>query len=166
MKPPRWLVTAVLVALALSIFASVTSIVSLSKNPSSEKTVLSTHGSSLNIVSGIYSYRPLDQPHYYVIVDHVTTHGLSGSMNFRYQDGQSTVIFTFTGVGVGSDAVLTTTSYPETGAEISSPGERTKVPRTVSVTLGDHSIEFGECLSYLKFTMSYAQCTFKSVPRA
>jgi len=105
-------------------------------------------------------------PHYYVVINRAGGHTFSGSMNFRYQDGQSTIVFTFVGVGVGNNAVLTAKPQQQVGSASSTSSGRTKIPSNISVALGGTTIEFGECLSYLKFATSYAQCTFKSVPGA
>ncbi len=143
-----------LVALAALVLA----LVALASEPKS-----STHVSFAPL-SGIYTDARNDVPHYFVSVNVREDRDVQGSMDFEYQDGQTSVVFTFRGVEVPTKSratsgalTLTTTSTNGSGRAAQSAGS---IPATLSVLYGAKSLVFGECTNYLRLAASLAACTF------
>ena len=114
--------------------------------------------------SGIYVDGRDDVPHYFVAISSTEDNNVRGSMNFFYQDGQTSVVFTFAGFYVptrtgGSSGVLTltTTVAKDEGSTTQSAGS---IPTTLSVLYGTTHIALGECTNYLHFASTLAACSF------
>lgn len=110
--------------------------------------------------TGLYVDGGAGTPHYFLAWNLGPDGAISGAVDFVYQDGQTSVVFTFTGQFDGSDTVATLTPHAiaqGTGSASQPPGT---VPAAISATLSTSSIELGECTSYLRFAPSEAACTF------
>jgi hypothetical protein len=107
---------------------------------------------------GIYVDGGEGTPHYFISLKNGTGGGISGSVAFLYQDGQTSVVFTFDGTVQSGVATLHPISIPQNGGSASQ--NPATVPSVLSATLGSKSIALGECTSYLHFTESLAQCQF------
>lgn len=118
-------------------------------------------------LQGVYREGKPDEPNYYVsIIDHGRGN-VTGSMNFEYQDGQTSVVFTFNGVdqpvGVSSTRevlTLTPTLIPQGGAASQVPSS---VPSAISASYSSSTISFGECSEYLHFASTLDDCKFVRV---
>lgn len=111
--------------------------------------------------AGIYMSGALGQPHYYVAVTNDGTDLVRGALGYVYQDGQTSVVFTFRGTSsslnrtkVGGVMIVTTSVVAKR-----SPLLTSSVPATISVTYGSTSLDVGECGDYLEVT-SLAGCHF------
>lgn len=117
-------------------------------------------GSQVPGATGLYVDGGAGTPHY-VLAWHLGPDGaISGAVDYVYQDGQTSVVFTFTGQLDGSDTVATLTPHtiPQgTGSASQPPGT---VPAAISATLSTSSIQLGECTTYLHFAPNEAACTF------
>lgn len=85
-------------------------------------------------------------------------------MNYLYQDGQTSVVFTFTGLnqGIGGSSergilTLTPELVPRDGSASQKPST---LPSAISATYDSSRISFGECTNYLHFANTLAECTF------
>jgi hypothetical protein len=107
--------------------------------------------------SGTYANGAPATPHYYLSVTSASNGSVTGSVNFLYQDGQSSVVITFDGTSQNGTALLHPTSVPQNGSASQNPAT---VPAAISATYGHDSITLGECPSYLHFVRSLTQCTF------
>jgi len=124
-------------------------------------TTTTTVVSTLPLLSGIYVDGTQGTPHYFISL---TTRGdgtVTGSIDFLYQDGQTSVVITFTGTTQSGTATLSPTSVPQTGSAAENPDD---VPSAISATYTQDSIGLGECTSYLHFAESVAQCSFSFSP--
>jgi hypothetical protein len=115
-------------------------------------------------LSGVYADGASGQPHYFVAITYLRTGQLQGTMDFVYQDGQTSVVFTFQGssqqLRVGADvAVLTLVPsvVPQNGSASQQPSS---VPTALSVVYQSKALDFGECSNYLHFVPSLAGCHF------
>ncbi|MCK4177898.1 hypothetical protein [Aciditerrimonas ferrireducens] len=112
--------------------------------------------------TGVYVDGGVGTPHYFVVLNTSTASSIGGSVDFVYQDGQTSVVFTFRGT-VGDDgtvATLTPLAVPQhSGSASQPPGS---IPSALSATLAHGSISLGECTSYLHFAPSEAACTFSA----
>jgi hypothetical protein len=113
---------------------------------------------------GVYRDGPADEPNYYVSVVDLGRGNVSGSMNFEYQDGQTSVVFTFHGVeqplgDSSARGVLTLTPglIPQVGSASQKPSS---VPSAISASYSSATISFGECPDYLHFANTLADCDF------
>lgn len=107
--------------------------------------------------SGIYVDGGDGTPHYYMVVAVSRSGQVSGSVQFAYQDGQTSVVFTFSGRASDGVATLTPVSIPQVGSASEAPSA---VPSTISMTYGADDLQLGECVAYLHFAESVASCTF------
>ncbi|MHB1582717.1 MAG: PASTA domain-containing protein [Acidimicrobiales bacterium] len=126
--------------------------------PSSTATSTIPNIGSTPVPNGIYVDGSQGTPHYFISLTNTTGGGLSGSVDFLYQDGQTSVVFTFEGTTQNAVATLHPTNIPQNGGSASQ--NPATVPSAISATLGPASISLGECTSYLHFTQSLAQCGF------
>jgi hypothetical protein len=134
--------------------ALVLSIIAVARTPVASPT-------SLGPLAGIYVSGSLDQPHYFVTL-HEQGDQVHGALGFVYQDGQTSVVFTFTGTGAPLG------KYPERGVMVvaTTPVTGTtpnvlssKIPSSISVFYDSTSLAFGECADYLDVP-SLARCVF------
>lgn len=96
-------------------------------------------------------------PHYFLTVSGSSDGTFTGSVDFLYQDGQTSVVFTFDGTGQNGAATLRPTSIPQVGEASQNPAT---VPAVISATYENGSVTLGECNSYLSSVQSLSQCTF------
>ncbi len=113
------------------------------------------------LASGTYVNGSPGTPHYFLVVSSSPGGDLTGSVDFLYQDGQTSVVFTFQGSGQNGAATLRPTTVPQNGSASQNPST---VPAVISATYGQGSVDLGECTSYLHFVQSMAQCTFTRSP--
>lgn len=110
--------------------------------------------------TGIYVDGGQGTPHYILALNNGSNGKVSGSVDFLYQDGQTSVVFTFVGTlsGAGTLATLTPISVPQNnGSASQTPGS---IPSQISATLSQGYINLGECTGYLHFVQSEAACGF------
>ena len=113
-------------------------------------------------LSGLYANGALDQPHYYVTLHESDDGKVSGALGFVFQDGQSSVAFTFKGTTTplgqrdvtGMMVVATTIVKEMTTSLLTS-----KVPSSISMPYDSTSFEIGECETFLDVS-SLAGCHF------
>lgn len=132
------------------------SLVALSVAPAPTAAPSSAPGLPL-VPNGIYSGGSPGTPHYFVSLTNGSGGGVTGSVNFLYQDGQTSVVFTFNGTVQADVATLHPTSVPQVGSASQAP---TTMPSYISAGLDRNSISLGECTGYLYFDQSLSQCTF------
>lgn len=152
-------------AFVLSIVAIVASVVALVKisSDSSNSNQLRSSVPQLQISPGIYKSYSQVNAYYFVVITAVHADVFNGWMSFRYSDGQSSVVFAFSGAGVGNAGIVTPTVFPNVGSASQS---RSSIPDRLSVTLTGKAMTFGECMGYLHFVLHDTQCTFGRVTRA
>ena len=114
--------------------------------------------------TGVYIDGPPGQPHYLVAVTSLKAGSLQGAMDYVYQDGQTSVVFTFRGssqqLRPGSSVEVITmvpTLVPNDG---SASQQHSSVPSAISVIYEPGFLNFGECGNYLHFVPSLAACQF------
>jgi hypothetical protein len=115
------------------------------------------------LTNGVYVNGTQSVPHYYLSLSSVAAGALTGTVGFVYQDGQSSVVFTFDGSSHNGVATLRPTSIPQ-GAGSASQDPST-VPSAISATYDQGAVNLGECTSYLHFAQSLAQCSFTYSPQ-
>ncbi|WP_298210935.1 hypothetical protein [Ferrimicrobium sp.] len=130
-----------------------------SSPPDSSATTSSSLGSAA-AVTGLYVDGPAGTPQYFLSWTARPNGTIGGAVNFAYQDGQTSVVFTFTGALEGSHdvATLTPQAIPENTGSASQPP--CTVPAAISALLSRGSISLGECTTYLHFAPNEAACTF------
>jgi hypothetical protein len=148
--------TVAFVAVALvAIVAIVLSSIALSRDGS-------TRAAFTAPASGIYLNGPSDRPHFLVVVTNRGGGRVRGALDFQFQDGQTTLVFTFRGYSQSTTTSSTSgvlTLIPErnsndTSSELSEPP-----PSAIAATFGARQMELGECDSYLHVT-SMSACQF------
>ena len=97
--------------------------------------------------SGTYTDGPEGTPHYFIVLAHSATDGLSGTVGFLGQDGNTSAAFAFTGAIQSGVGILSTS----TG-------------RLVAATFGPNQIDLGSCTEYLEFAQANADCSFTLSP--
>jgi len=107
---------------------------------------------------GVYVDGPPGTPHYYLSVGQAPDGSLSGALHFLYQDGQTSVVFTFTGTVSGDAGTLKPVTIPQDAGSASQ--DPSTVPGAVSATFGGNTVLLGECTAYLHFATSLQDCTF------
>jgi len=114
--------------------------------------------------SGIYTDAPAGQPHYFVALTNDGDGSVHGAMDYVYEDGQTSTVFTLQGTEVplhqGSRAGVLTllpTRIPQNGSASQAPKS---VPAAISVTFDGRYLNFGECCSYLHFISVMTACQF------
>lgn len=134
-------------------------------SPSTTSTTSASAISSL-IPSGTYvdsiaGTSPTDSPHYFVLLTTGPNDSVAGTVNFEYQDGRTSVVFAFSGGLQGTSALtLRPTSVPQNGGSADEPPGA--VPSMVSALIGSGSIRLEDCTSYLHFTRTVSDCSFRS----
>jgi hypothetical protein len=119
------------------------------------------------VPSGIYDSDVVgDVPHYFISLTNGSAGNLTGAVMFVYQDGQTSVVFTFAGTVQGTEATLTPTAVPQ-GVGVSQ--DPSTIPSAISMSLGaglsrGYVLTLGECGSYLHFVQSMSQCDFVFSP--
>lgn len=116
-----------------------------------------TVSATSQLKNGIYVNGQQGTPHYFISL---ASNGdnLSGSVDFLYQDGQTSVVFTFSGTLQNAVATIHPIDIPQNSGSASQ--EASSVPSAISATVGENSIALGECPAYLHFVQSMAQCQF------
>jgi hypothetical protein len=119
------------------------------------------------VPSGVYDSGVAGTPHYFMVLTNGSAGGLTGSVDFAYQDGQTSVIFTFEGTVQGAEATLTPVSVPQNGG--GAQQDASTIPSAMPLTLGGpfpggYAVALGECASYLRFIQSMGQCNFVYSP--
>jgi len=107
------------------------------------------------------TYSDGTEVNYFVSLTSQASGTLDGSVQFAYQDGQTSVVFTFTGTWQDGIATLTPGSIPQTGSASQDPAT---VPSTISMQYAQSSLDLGECTAYLHFVESESQCQFTFSP--
>lgn len=111
---------------------------------------------SSKTLTGVYYSGTLDSPHYYAIVTEQANGHVDGTINFRYQDGQSVVILRFAGTPEDHESAMMVTVVTKT-----THTPTTVVPSFLSVTWGLKEVVFGECTGYLSYATSESTCYFQ-----
>ena len=94
--------------------------------------------------SGIYVDGPPGTPHYFISLSSASSGTISGALDFVFQDGQTSVIFTFTGTAQSGIATIFD-----------------KADNTyISAALGPKSLDLGDCTQFLNYATSLADCEF------
>ncbi len=118
-------------------------------------------------LSGVYADGASGQPHYFVAVSSLGEHTLTGSMDFVYQDGQTSVVFTFQGsvqqLRPGANVAVLTLVPSLVPQDGSASQKRSSVPTAISAVYQGKGLSFGECGNYLHFVPSLAGCQFTHV---
>jgi hypothetical protein len=88
-------------------------------------------------------------------------------VDFAYQDGQTSVVFTFEGTVQGAEATLTPISVPQNGG--SAQQDPSTIPSAMPLSMGGpfsrgYVITLGGCMNYLRFVQSASQCDFVYSP--
>jgi hypothetical protein len=123
--------------------------------PSSSATTIASSGPLP--MSGTYSDGPQGTPHYFVVMTTAAAGTLSGSLQFLYQDGQTSAVFTFSGTWQSGTATLDPQSIPQNGSASQNPST---VPSAISITYDQTGLQLGECLQYMHFANSMSDCSF------
>jgi hypothetical protein len=112
--------------------------------------------------SGIYLDGPSDQPHFFVVVTRLRGGRVRGAVDFQFQNGQTSLVFTFGGFSQATSEGSATgvlTLIPERNANDTSDQLLEPPPSAVSATFGARGLELGECASYLHVS-SLSRCQF------
>jgi hypothetical protein len=145
-----------LIAIALSIFA-----ISKESNFITSKSQLTTTTSKsadkFILQNGVYSDGPIGYPHYFVIIDNVGNGTITGTVNFLYEDGQTSVVFSFNATPIEGYLNIKVNKIPQIGSASENPSN---VPTVISATYSSNYIDLGECLTYLHFASSNSDCQF------
>jgi cytoskeletal protein RodZ len=128
-----------------------------SSTPASSSTTAPT--ATVPLASGTYANGGVGTPHYYVTITGNPSGVVTGSVSYLYQDGQSSVVFTFDGTSENGTATLRPVSVPQGGSASQDPST---VPSRFSATYGQREMNLGECTQYLHFARSLAECGFSS----
>jgi len=111
---------------------------------------------------GTYTDGSPGSAYYFLLINNSSNGDLAGSLNFLYQDGQTSVVFTFVGTVNGSVATLDPTSIPQNnGSASQSPGS---VPSVISATATANTILLGECNGFMHFAGPASACIFNFSP--
>ena len=145
------------VTLLIAIVALVISVVALATRSVAPTSL------AVGPVSGVYVNGHSGVPHYYVTLENRGNGVVRGSMDYLYQDGQTSVIFTFNGWSEkfgshGTTGSLTLSTIKVKGFAAVSNGA-SMVPSTISAQYSAKQLVFGECSVYLK-VLSLAACNF------
>jgi len=147
------------IALGVSLVAIVLASVALVERSGTQPTTNAVTASMVQAEPGVYkSIVPSGYPYYFVILNDVSGTRFNGSMNFRYSDGQASVVFAFTGVGVNENGTVEPTAIPQAG---SASENASSLPKRMAVTFQSHSVSFGQCMEYLHFTANETECSFR-----
>jgi len=149
------------IATALTAFLAIAAVVLSSVAIAQRPVVTPPSDRSL---SGVYADGAADRPHYVVVLTDADQGRIRGAMDYEYQDGQTTVVFTFRGTSQARHAgaasgVLTlepVVTIAHSSAQLSRPP-----PPAFAVTYGHGTLQFGECAAYLRVT-TLAGCAFSS----
>jgi hypothetical protein len=96
--------------------------------------------------------------HYFVSLTNGANGGVSGSVDFQYEEGQVIVVFTFGGTVQNGIATLLPIAVPRNGGSASqNPGA---VPSAIAAPIGHKSLFLSGCTAYLHFVEGQAQCGF------
>jgi len=116
---------------------------------------------------GIFTDGSEGQPYYFISlfgsggpVGSTTPRQVEGSLDFLYQDGQSSVAFTFDGSWTGMNLTVEPTTFPHAG---SAAVNSSSVPQTIQATTVSDAlgiIRLPDCTNYLRFATSTQQCEF------
>lgn len=145
----------IVVTAVLAVAAIVLSSIALARGPSSS-TIPGPPA------SGIYVSGSADRPHFYLVLTNLGDGLVRGSVDFQYQDGQTSLGFSFRGTsqilrpGSSTGALtLTPVTVPvRTSSELFVPP-----PKGFSATFGPGEVDLGECSTYLLVT-SEGACQF------
>lgn len=121
----------------------------------------SAPGNGSSALSGIYVDGPTSRPHFFVVLSALSGGRVRGAVDYVYQDGQTSVVFTFRGTSQALGANASSgelTLEPVITTANSSQLQKAPLP-ALSVTYGPRQLELGECSLYLRVT-SLAACTF------
>ena len=144
-------------ALLTGVASLVLSVVAIARDSKTTTTAMS------GPVSGVYADGPSSVPHYFVTFLNRGNGDVRGAMNFLFQDGQTSVVFTFNGwiASLDSHSTSGTLTLSAAGVKNSSVATQTSLatPSTISVVFGARQLDFGECSTYLTVS-SLSACTF------
>jgi hypothetical protein len=146
----------IVVTAVLAVAAIVLSSIALARGPSSSST---TSGLP---ASGIYVNGSADRPHFFLVLTNLGAGLVRGSVDFQYQDGQTSLGFSFRGTsqllrsGSSTGALtMTPVTVPvRTSSELFAPP-----PKGFSATFGPGDVDLGECGTFLHVT-SEGACQF------
>jgi hypothetical protein len=96
--------------------------------------------------------------HYFVSLTNEANDGISGSVDFLYEDGQVVVVFTFDGTAQNGIATLLPIAVPRNGGSASQ--NPAAVPSAIAAPIGHRSLFLSGCTAYLHFVEGQAQCGF------
>jgi hypothetical protein len=148
------------VAIAVTAMAAIVAIVLSSITLSERQSTSST--TSRMPASGAYLNGSSDRPHFDLVLSELGGGRLRGAVDFSYQDGQTSLVFTFQGTSQALRTGATTgflTLTPlrvpsDTSSELLSPP-----PSAISATYGAGQVNLGECDTYLVVT-TLSNCRF------
>lgn len=120
-------------------------------------TTTSEHSASAPPRTGTYTNGPGGAPHYFVDLTTDSAGTLNGSVKFRYQDGTTSTVFTFSGPWKPGSATLRALTIPQEGSAAQSSSS---VPSSIPVAIGSDTLDFTGCQRYFHFVTSSAQCRF------
>ncbi len=96
-------------------------------------------------------------PHYVVTISSADSTKFGGALDFVYQDGTTSRLFDFSGNVTGESAAATPTNVTTPG---SAARTVSSVPKVLRIGVGDDTLTFEGCRSYLPLTASSGACTF------
>ena len=96
--------------------------------------------------------------HYFISLTNEASGGISGSVDFLYEDGQVVVVFTFDGTAQNGIATLLPIAVPRNGGSASQ--NPAAVPSAIAAPIGHRSLFLSGCTAYLHFVEGQAQCGF------
>lgn len=152
----RRLAVGIVVTALVALVAIVVSSIALAQRQSSAP------GEAGPPASGVYLNGASDRPHFYLVLTNLGEGRVRGSVDFRYQDGQTTLVFTFGGTTEALRAGATSgalTLTPEKIPSESSSQLVTPLPSALSATYDAGEVELGECDAYLEVA-DLAACQF------
>jgi PASTA domain len=109
--------------------------------------------------SGVYVGGSPGSPYYFITVQ-VSGNSMTGDVDFLYQDGQTSAVFTFVGSIRGDTATL----VPKAVANAVHSSVRKTLPPTITASLVMDAvavIDLPDCASYLYFVTPQHQCSFE-----
>jgi hypothetical protein len=111
-------------------------------------------GPSTSLPQGFYVDGKAGTPHYYVTVIATSSNTLKGAVDYVYQDGQSDVTFTFSGVASDGVANLHILYGNTTSAKHG--------PSALVMLYTKKQVQLGECTSSMSFATSLSACNFSA----
>jgi PASTA domain len=112
--------------------------------------------------TGVFVNGTVGTPQYFITLVAKGGYQFSGSVNFLYQDGQTSVVFTFDGTGFGGAATIRPTADPGAGSDLQTSGT---LPASITASYAKDAIgwiDLHSCNAFLHFINAATQCNFES----